>query len=174
MQEYNLSIRKKIVFTVIILCALFIVMELSARTYHCIRHRDVAGFFYGQRFIDDMMERIKSHKAPNPYRYASLEKMADEAFRERNTRDIPLETIEPVKKIFFGYPAYINKFDLRNRDIELKKDANATRIIAIGGSFVACIGVADTETWEYLFRLRPADPEELAIWLLGGDDKCST
>ena len=150
----NLSVTKKIIFSLITMVIFFLLIEIAARSYQCIKYKEIAPLFYGWRFIKARIKEPNPFKTPPVYEYAKGRESANLAFQERHTRNVPLPNLKPGKTMYSGYVAYINKYGFRNKDIELVKPDDVFRIMAIGGSFVACVDVADEDTWEVLLEKR--------------------
>lgn len=155
-----MSVKKKIgknIFFSLLLTSLFLLLlEFSARFYGYIKHGNPAVFLYGRGLVHEMAKSIAgpSEKNDSSADTVKLEKMADELFERRFSTTCSPKTRTPGYEMLYGYPSYINRFGFRNRDIELEKDPGITRMMALGGSFVMCLGTDDESTWERILEKR--------------------
>jgi len=57
MPKRNFSLKKLITFSIITICLFFIFIEIAARTYYCIKYKQLTALSYGKNFINRILNR---------------------------------------------------------------------------------------------------------------------
>lgn len=133
-EQRDLTLSKKILFSMIIVVSVFLALELSVRVYHAVKFREKAYFFYGDKFVRNLINGLGKKKLAEKYGPDKASKAADYAFLNRDK--FPL------------YSDYDKHF--RSWDYAIDKAPDTARVICIGASFVHGVALDDRETWPYL------------------------
>jgi hypothetical protein len=104
---------------------------------------------FNTRRLDQPMWRVHATKP------ASWEKIITVTAAARPTGDaLEFALVPNAAVVFRGAPLYVNRWGMRDRDYQLDKPPNTTRVALLGASYVMGSGVANDETFEAVLEER--------------------
>jgi hypothetical protein len=145
----TLSRTRKFVFASVTVVAAMALVECAARGYSAIRYGNRHAWTYGWGFVQALRSGTLDQEQRTLWGNAKLETArADRAFETRRDPVPDVDDNAPSQPEVVGeYGAHVNSLGLRGPEIVFDKPAGATRLVALGGSFVFGWGVVDADTW---------------------------